>query len=157
MAIQLIKNFKSPNSNIIQFPDEGLRQVSEKVTKFDSEILEIVEKLQQILLKVDRPYKLWLGMAAPQIGYNKRIIVLKIDHRKSLIMINPEIIELKWLLPIITGCYSLKGLYLRKSHYWYKVKYQDEAGKYHQGIFKGGTAVALEQELDHINGKLACD
>ncbi len=157
MAIQIIPNFRKPHKGILQEPDKHLRTVCKSIVGIDHSIKEASEKLVKILREVDKPFKLWLGMAAPQIGFDIRMFAIKRSYRNYSVLINPEILEQKWLFPTITGCYSLKALYLGKSHYWFEVKYQDLEGRYHQEIFKGGNAVLIQQEIDHLDGKLACD
>lgn len=157
MSLQIISNFRKPHPGIIYEPDERLRAVSETVTKIDDSTKEIVEKLLKVLKEVDRPFKFWLGMAAPQIGFNKKIVAIKESNDNYSIMVNPQILKQKWLFPTVTGCYSLPGIYLRRSPYWIKIKFQDLEGKDKQKIFKGGQAVMIQQEIDHLEGKLACD
>lgn len=157
MALQIIGNFKKPTKGILQSPDSRLRTVSKNIDSINEKTHQVVKDLFQILITVDKPYKLWLGMAAPQIGYNVRIIAIKERYHKYTIMINPEVIKQKWLFPSITTCYSLQGVYLRKHHFYFKIKYMDINGKNHIKIYKGGKALALQQEVDHINGILACD
>ena len=72
-------------------------------------------------------------------------------------MINPKVLEQKWVLPAISGCYSLKGLYLIKSPYWSKVKFMSLKGKTQIETFSGGMAMLLKQEIDHLDGRLICD
>lgn len=157
MAIQLIANFKKPTRGILQHPDSRLREVSKSIDKIDESSRQIAKELINIIKMVDEPYKLWLGMAAPQIGHNIRMVALKEKYRKYTLMINPEIIEQKWFFPSITTCYSLSGIYLRRHHFYFKVRYKDLDNKTHTKTYKGGKALALQQEIDHINGILACD
>lgn len=157
MAIQIIPNFRKVHKEILQEPDKALREVSTRVDKIDDDTFQIAEELIEILKKLDKPYKLWLGMAAPQIGYGKRIIAIKNSFHEYLVMINPEVVDRKLVLPAISGCYSLKGIYLIKSPYWIKIKYMDLNNTYHTKIFKGGRSILLKQEIDHLNGKLICD
>ena len=82
---------------------------------------------------------------------------IKESYHKYTVMINPEIIEQKWFLPSITTCYSLPGIYLRRHHFYFQVRFMDLKGKTHTKIYKGGKAAALQQEIDHINGVLVCD
>ena len=143
--------------DIIQDPDERLHTKSIKVTDFQ-DVKEIVDKLISVTKEVDRPWKFWLGMAAPQVGYNKRIFILRKSYRNYTVMVNPEVIEEKWLLPLLCKCYSLKGqLYLTRYHFWFKLKYQDMEDNYHTKILRGGRAACLQQELDHINGIMLSD
>lgn len=141
---------------IVQEPDKRLHQVCKSVTSF-KEANEIAEKLIEVTGKVDGIYKPWLGMAAPQVGFDKRVIILKKSHGDYTIMINPEIVEKKYTLPIFSRCFSLNGVYIIKSPYWIKIKYQDLSGKYHQEIVKGGKAATFIQEINHINGILISD
>lgn len=142
---------------ILQVPDERLRKVSERVQKINGETEKIADELISVTQKVDAYWKPYLGMAAPQIGYNKRIVLVKDSYKKYRVMINPEIIGKKWLFPSFSMCYSVPGLYMVRKYYWLKVKYQDQKGVTRQEILKGGKALALQQEIDHIDGKLVCD
>ncbi len=158
MAFQITANFhKNSVEGVIQYPNKILRLRSKRVTKIDENTRKVAKKLNKILRKVDRLCNPWLGMAAPQIGYNKRIIAVKESYHNYTIMINPEIKEQKWFLPIITSCFSLRGLYLTKCHYWFKIRYQDLVGKYHTRVLIGLKATLMQQEIDHLNGKLICD
>lgn len=157
MAFQIITNFRKPHKGILQEPNKILRMSSIPVSKIDKTTKEITEELISVLREVDKPYKIWLGMAAPQIGYNKRIIVIKKSFGNYLAMLNPEILEQRFLLPTITGCYSLPGLYLTKSHYFFKIKYQTIDGTYKTEVFIGPNAILMQQEINHLNGRLICD
>jgi peptide deformylase len=157
MALQLLTNYRQPQYGILQEPDERLRKVSTSVEVINETTKNIIEKLIDTLKRIDKPHSLWLGMSAPQIGYTKRIIVIKNGFQKYLVMINPEIVKQKWIFPSVSGCYSLKGFYLIKSPYWSKVTYLDMKGKSNTQVFKGGKAVLIKQEIDHLNGKLVCD
>ncbi len=146
----MYKNF------ILQYPNRHLKHVCEKVIDF-KEAKEIASKLIEVTQKVDGPLKIWLGMAANQIGYDKRIVILRKRKGSYTVMVNPEIIEQKWNLPIFSQCYSVDGLYIRRCPYWTKVQYQDLDGKEHIEIIKGGKSATLHQEIEHINGILISD
>lgn len=157
MAIQIIPNYRKAYRGILQEPDPRLRKVSNKVSAIDGIVLDMATKLMDTLEKIDKPYIPWLGMAAPQLGYNFRIVAIKTGFQKYQVMINPEIVEKKWILPTISSCYSLTGLYLINSPYWSKIRYMDLKGKLKTEVFKGGMAILMKQEIDHLNGKLICD
>lgn len=158
MALQIIPYFpKNTPAEIIQHPDKRLRQTCKEVTEFDKKIEKIAKDLISVLKKVDLSFMPWYGMAANQIGYDKRVIALKRAYHKYIIMVNPEILDRKWNFYSISGCFSLKGMYLLKRFFWQKVRYQDLHGKYHEEVFKGGYSSVLQQEIDHINGRLVCD
>ena len=158
MAIQILPYIpKNTPPEIIQYPDKRLRETCKKVTNFDQELEKIAHDLISVLKKVDIPFMPWYGMAANQIGYDKRVIAIKRSYHKYTIMVNPEIIEKKWNIYSISSCFSLKGMYLLKRQFWQKVRYQDLKGNHHEDIFKGGYSTVLQQEIDHIDGKLVCD
>lgn len=157
MAYQLISNYRKPHKDILQYPNPILRKVSTNVEKIDDNTRKIANELIKVVKELDKPFVPWLGMAAPQISHNERIIVIKKGYRNYLVMVNPEIKQQKISIPTISGCFSLPGLYLTKAHLWFRIKYQDLNGNYHTDVFWGGQAVLLQQEIDHLNGKLVCD
>ena len=138
---------------LLQEPDKRLHEMCKAVFSL-AEARMIAGKLIEAIKRVDGSLKPWLGMAAPQVGFNKRVIVLKEAKDKYIVMINPEIIEQKWNLPIFSRCFSIDGIYIIRSPYWIKLKYQDLDGKYHQKIVIGGKAATVTQEINHINGML---
>ena len=141
---------------ILQLPDQHLREKSQEVTIFDEEVEQISKELQEVLQAVDARgslFKLSLGMAAQQIGYNKRIIAVKESYGNYKTMVNPEIIEKKWLFPRVEGCFSLDGLHITQRYYSTKVRYQDIDGNYHEE----NAPLIVQQEIDHLNGVLITD
>ena len=66
---------------IITTPDARLREKSEKVREIDDEILGIISDMRKLSLdwEKEHPYELAAAMAAPQMGVNKRIIIIRDD------------------------------------------------------------------------------
>ena len=66
---------------IITTPDPRLRERSEKVGAIDEAALDTIAKMRQLSLawEKEHPYELSAAMAAPQIGVNKRIIIVRDD------------------------------------------------------------------------------
>jgi peptide deformylase len=158
VAKAVIPYFKVIPPEIIQHPDGRLHQVSTPVTEFDDELLKIVSELKEVTRKVDGFFSfLGLGMAAPQIGYNKRVVVLRRGNNDYQVMINPEVMERKWRFPSISGCYSTEKLHFLMRYFYYHMRYQDEEGEFHEEVIKGRIATVLQQELDHLNGILIND
>lgn len=154
----LIPKLRSIPPEIIQDPNEILHSVSEPVDEIDNEVRKIVEELKETISKVDGFWGfVGLGMAAPQIGYNKRIIVLRESKNNYQEMINPQVLEQKWRLLGPQMCFSTKGWHILNRYYWYKIQYLDIESKKHIEIIKGGRAATLNQELDHLNGILITD
>ncbi|MCL2519705.1 MAG: peptide deformylase [Spirochaetaceae bacterium] len=100
-----------------------------------------------------------IGLAAPQIGLNKRFFIAEIEEGKPLIFINPEIISTS--IEMATheeGCLSLPALYEKISRPAYiKIQAQNERGRNFSLEADGLLAVCLQHEYDHINGKLFID
>lgn len=143
-------------SKILQHTDQRLHTKSVPVTDF-AEAKQITEKLVEVTKQLNKPWVLWLGMAAPQIGYNKRVILLKRSHKKYTIMINPEILEEKNFRYTISRCYSVPGIFLVKAPFWTKITYQNLDKNRYTEIITGGKSATLQQEVDHINGVLLPD
>lgn len=94
---------------IIQDPDKRLHTVCTEVVDF-SEAAKIVDELTKVTKKVNRPFKIWLGMAANQIGHSKRIFILRNSYKDYLTVINPEIVEKQLQIITPSRCYSVKRL-----------------------------------------------
>ncbi len=162
IALISVYTFFQVNRNIpqeiLKFPHTTLKEVSSPVKEINGEIENISLDLEKVIKKTDNQFNIFgLGLAAPQIGYNKRIIVLKESYNNYKTMINPEIVESKWKLPLPTKCLSVKGIHFIKRNLWYKIKYEDIKGKIHEEIITGFKAVAFHQEIDHLNGILISD
>lgn len=143
---------------ILQAADNRLQIPSTSVTSFDTETEEIARLLKEVLKKVDHPLKIFgLGMAAPQIGYKKRIVALKQSFENYVVMVNPEVMEEKWSAFSPSACFSLKGIHFLKRPFWMKVSYQDLDGTSQEAIFRGPKAATMKQEIDHLNGVLLTD
>ncbi|MBN1871869.1 MAG: peptide deformylase [Candidatus Omnitrophica bacterium] len=99
-----------------------------------------------------------LGIAAPQVGINKKMVIVQVADNKLLKMVNPRILEAKGQERMEEGCLSIPNLYVnvRRSK-WVKVQYVDENGKKQTLEAKGLLARAILHEIDHLNGKLIAD
>ena len=137
---------------IIKEPNDFLHKKCEPVTNF-GEAKQIAEELLVVMKSVSKWWNRWLGFAANQIGYNKRIIGLRNGKDRYDILINPVLVEKKFPIPYPEKCYSLpslKQIYLVKRYLWVKIKYQDLNGTWHERILRGPSAIY--QEVDHIDG-----
>lgn len=135
---------------IIKEPNNLLHKPCEPVDNF-KEAERIANELLVVIKSVTRWWKLWLGFAANQIGYPKRIIILRKDQNEYEILVNPIIVKKRFPFPFIETCYSfdVKKYYLVKRYLWVKVKYQNLEGDWCKMILKGPSAVY--QEMDHID------
>lgn len=106
-----------------------------------------------------------VGLAAPQIGVNKKMAVVYIEYEKGvddICLINPKIVAHSSELTYVDGgeaCLSVKEQYdaIIERYQYIKVKYQDTKGEIKTLEASGFTAIAIQHEIDHLNGILFYD
>ncbi|HEY5256358.1 MAG TPA: peptide deformylase [Acidobacteriaceae bacterium] len=139
---------------IVKFPDPILQQPAEPVTVFDAELRKLVDDMFTSMYDAQG-----IGLAAPQIGISKRLTVIDLSFQKKpedkIVLINPEVIEIKGKQVEEEGCLSLPEIrdrVVRAAEV--KVRAQDAEGK---PIEVEGTellARAIQHEIDHLDGIL---
>lgn len=135
--------------------DPILRKVSKKVPKITDRIKILLDDMAETMYKAEG-----VGLAAPQVGILKRIIVVDPhDEQTGLVkLVNPEIIEADGEQIGIEGCLSIPNFNAtvkRAEHV--KVKYLDENGQEKIWDAHGFQAVILSHEIDHLDGILFRD
>lgn len=137
---------------IITEPDPVLRQKSPAVKNVNSGVLRVLENMRDTLYAADG-----VGLAAPQIGVLKRIII--VDPGDNLIeLINPEIIYAEGEQNGTEGCLSVPnkvGLVNRAQKI--KVKGWNTQGEYTEIEAIDFLARILQHEIDHLDGILFPD
>lgn len=151
---------------IITTPDKRLREISEKVGKIDDEVLEVIANMRKLSAdwEADHPYELSAAMAAPQMGVNKRIIIIRDDMEDKnnahfTAFINPEITKTEGkTVTDFEGCLSVPTIYGKVPRpYKVRVKAKLEDGKEVRIKATGELARTLLHEIDHLNGVLFID
>lgn len=139
---------------ILHIGDPLLRAVSHPVTKFDLRLQMIVRDMGETMYAADG-----IGLAAPQIGLMRRLIVIDIYDEQGLrVFVNPEITKAEGEIAMEEGCLSIPGRRgCVKRPEKVSVKYQDVKGKHHEIEADGILARALQHEIDHLNGVLYVD
>lgn len=141
------------SGTIRTYGDSVLRQVADPVEVINKEIKNISEKMVEAMLRANG-----VGIAAPQIGVAKRIIVFDLDG-KLYILINPEIIETsEEEEENLEGCLSIPGVdapVVRKLRAQVRGITLDEKEIEVEG--EGLMARALQHEVDHLGGILFID
>lgn len=134
--------------------DEVLRKISKKVDKIDDNIRVLVEDMFETMYDADG-----VGLAAPQIGVLKRVIVIDIEVIKK-VMINPEIISESDtdMQDGPEGCLSVPGVedMVRRPNV-IRVKYMDLEGNVIEEEARDLYARVICHEVDHLNGILFTD
>lgn len=140
---------------IVKEPDPILREVCKPVPKITPNIHKLLDDMAATMYDASG-----VGLAAPQIGILKRVIVLDpADGETGLIeMINPEIIEKSGRALGPEGCLSIPGLQGEVNRYQkIKVKGLDRDGQ--EVVMEAEDFVAriFQHEIDHLNGVLFTD
>lgn len=138
--------------NILKDEDPTLRKISRFVDKIDKRMITLLDDMLETMYDADG-----VGLAAPQVGVLKRVIV--IDVGEGIIeLINPEIIEAKGEQIDAEGCLSLPGRNGEvKRPQFVKVRGLNREGKTIEIEGKDLLARALCHEIDHLNGILFTD
>ena len=148
---------------ILQFPDPRLKEKSDPVTGVTAEVSAVIDDL----LETMRASPGCVGIAAPQVGVARRIIVVDVSaHRRGgqeenhglLVLVNPEILARGGKQLVREGCMSVPDYTANVQRaQWVLVDAQDREGK--QTILEavGFEAVAIQHEADHLDGYLFLD
>lgn len=138
---------------IVQSPDPLLNQVCEPCEPGDKSLKKLAKQMEKAMYANDG-----VGIAAPQVGVLKRLIVIDVspeDVRDSLVLVNPEIIELKGEPETEEeGCLSCPGIAVpitRKP--WARVRYFDLDGEEWEIEGDGLLGRCLQHEIDHLDGR----
>lgn len=144
--------------NVLKYPDKRLRIKCKKVKGIDGLVIENSKKLLESLKGIDNYLTLINGLAANQIGLSERIVILKRLGNKYVTMINPEIIYSSILFPSIEICASLPHVIrIKKRYFVTEIIYKDLENKNNKIKLYGFTSFTMQQEIDHLNGKLIID
>ena len=148
---------------ILQFPDPRLKEKSAPVTGVTAEVSAFIDDL----LETMRASPGCVGIAAPQVGMASRIIVVDVStHRRGgqeenhglLVLVNPEILAMGGKQLVREGCMSVPDYTANVQRaQWVLVDALDREGK--QTILEaiGFEAVAIQHEVDHLDGYLFLD
>lgn len=143
---------------ILQIPDPRLRQVTDPVAEFDDALQTLIDDMFQTMYEAPG-----IGLAAPQIGEMKRVVVMDVSDKESepdpITMINPELI---WLSDELwtheEGCLSIPEYYEEVERpAECKVRFLDRQGETVELAAEGLLATCIQHEIDHLDGKLFID
>ena len=134
--------------------DEILRKKAREVDDVNDRIKEILNDMVDTLHKYNG-----VGLAGPQIGILKRIIVIDLyDGKEPLKLVNPKIIKQKGEQEVEEGCLSFPNEFakiIRPAEV--VIEALNEKGKKIKITGKGLLAQALSHEIDHLDGILFVD
>ena len=137
---------------IVQIGDPVLRKKSKVVEKIDAKIIQLLDDMADTMYHADG-----VGLAAPQVGILKRVVVIDIGDG-LLELINPEIIETSGEQLDDEGCLSVVGeAGAVRRPYRVKVRAFDRNGNLFEIEGEELLARAFCHEIDHLEGVLFVD
>ena len=143
---------------ILVLPDARLRAVADPIDAVDDDIKTLAKDMLDTMY--DAP---GIGLAAPQIGVMKRIVVMDLakegEKPEPMVLINPEITKVSDTVQTTEeGCLSIPELYYDVERPdAVTVKYTDLDGNEVTKDADGKLAVCIQHELDHLDGVLYID
>lgn len=140
------------------YPEKVLKEKASPVENINGQIQRLIDDMTETMYAAPG-----IGLAAPQVGVSKRIIILDVsvkDEEKMplIVLINPEIVNYEGETDSEEGCLSLPG-------YTTTVKRSEKIlvrGLNREGMpveidGEGLLSRALQHEIDHLNGTLIID
>jgi peptide deformylase len=142
---------------ILRYPHPLLKKRSQEIEKIDENIKQLIEDMAETMYDANG-----VGLAACQVGVNKRIIVLDVspmDPGQDLfVLINPEIVAEEEEIDHEEGCLSVPDCQeIIKRKQKVRVRGMSSEGKEVELEAQGILAIALQHEVDHLNGVLILD
>ena len=149
---------ENPPLEIFKLGSDFLRINAKRIGKVDLDIRNLAKDMLKSMYSAKG-----IGLAAPQVGISKELLVIDINFEDSaaepLILINPEITAYgNTLNSYEEGCLSIPGVYLnviRPSTI--KLKFSDEMGRPRKMNAEGLLARCIQHEVDHLRGVLFVD
>ena len=136
---------------IVKEGDDVLTKKCRKVEKFDSRLEMIIDDMIETLHQANG-----VGLAAPQVGILRRVVVIEVDPEQGVIeLVNPEIIETSGKQVGLEGCLSLPGKWgIASRPLRVTVEAQNRKGEEFTISGEHLLARAFCHEIDHLDGIL---
>jgi peptide deformylase len=135
---------------ILEFGAPILEQKAKRVRNFDDKLKKLADDMLETMRQASG-----IGLAAPQIGVPLRLTVIELTDEEPIVLINPEIVEQAGERQVTEGCLSYPGYRGETTRSeMVKVKALDLSGEKIRIKADGLLALALEHEIDHLNGIL---
>ncbi len=145
---------------IVEYPDKRLRLKSKEVKNFDKKLHDLLDSMYPIMMNTNG-----IGLAAIQVAQAIRVLILNIpdeegeQHQENLLeIINPVISKRAGETVYQEGCLSVPQFYEDiKRHATLTLNYQDREGNTKNLEADGLLAIAIQHEMDHLEGILFID
>ena len=133
--------------------EEFLRKKSREVTEITPRIQTLIDDMVETMRAANG-----VGLAGPQVGVLRRIVVIECEPGEVLELINPEIIKVEGERECVEGCLSVPGEYgltIRPEKVW--VRALNRHGEMVEYVGEELLAQAFCHEIDHLDGILYTD
>ena len=148
------------NLQIVEYPDKRLKLKSKKVEKFDEDLHNLLDAMYPFMIKTNG-----IGLAAIQVNYAIDVLIINLadeegeQHKEDLIeIINPVIVSEAGETVYQEGCLSVPTFYEDIKRYnTITINYQDRFGNTKTLEADGLLSIAIQHEIDHLNGILFID
>jgi peptide deformylase len=145
------------NLDIVTYPDALLRAKAEPVLRVDDEVRKLVDDMAETMYAASG-----IGLASNQIGVLKQVAVVDVDYPQSkpnlIALLNPEIIEQEGETTTEEGCLSFPDVREKITRNTrVKIRALGRDGQAFELEADGLLGVALQHEIDHLNGVLIID
>ena len=145
---------------IVESPDPILATVCEPCVPGDKDLKRLAKQMQHAMYKNSG-----CGIAAPQVGVTKRLVVIDVDwdgdagEKNPIVLVNPEVVELRGEPEVAgEGCLSCPGVNVAvRRQPWARVRYFDLEGE--EWEIEGDDLLGrcLQHEIDHLHGTVMLD
>ncbi len=136
--------------NIVTVGDSVLSKTCRSVTKFDKRLSILIDDMIDTLKDANG-----VGLAAPQVGILRRVVIVDAGEEGILELVNPEIIEQSGEQTGVEGCLSVPGKYgIVTRPNVVKVRAQDRCGEWFEVEGEELIARCFCHELAHLDGQL---
>ncbi len=145
---------------IVEYPDKLLRKKSQEVKLFDQKLHELLNAMSPMMLETNG-----IGLAAIQVAHPVRVLVLNLPDEEGeqnpenlLEIINPVISSQSGEIMYQEGCLSVPKFYedISRSEFL-TLNFQDRDGNTKSLKAEGLLSIAIQHEMDHLEGKLFID
>lgn len=146
--------------SIVEYPDKRLREISKEVSTFNTQLHELLDAMYPIMMQTNG-----IGLAAIQVAHPIRALILNIPDEDGeqpkenlLEIINPIITHKEGETVYQEGCLSVPKFYEDISRFErITINYQDRDGNTQTLEADGLLSIAIQHEIDHLEGVLFID
>jgi peptide deformylase len=146
--------------NIVEYPDKKLKEKSKEVVSFDEGLHELLDAMNIVMLESNG-----IGLAAIQVAYPLRVLILNIPNEENeqpkenlLEIINPVVTHKDGETTYQEGCLSVPTFYEDINRFEkITIDYQDRHGNKNTLEADGLLSIAIQHEMDHLDGILFID